>query len=363
VTPHRLQRHCSAAAFRARSIAEAAAAEGIGVIQITPPSPACPQEAGDGLASMLSREQITHAHVLAEGDSWAAGVWAATRNACRLILDVAEFPAWTGDSAIGTEDSERARAALRMFASAASRADGVIIRGEALARALYDTGLTAGADIIEDVTPVEFCAGRCGGAIGLGRGLGLDERRVIGVYETLDDDPGLIEAVRALSIVLEREPKAVLLFCGSGGGGQTLVRMAASLGVGERVVISEPLGPDHAAEHLSAFSVALFPKLRAGRVGLGSPLALQAAMAAGTPIVAADTVWSRQRLSEDCARLVPAGSAEAAAEATLELLADPATACSLGRAARETITARCDTTRIGARVTTLLRATSGRAAA
>ena len=87
----------------------------------------------------------------------------------------------------------------------------------------------------------------------------------------------------------------------------------------------------------------------------GMPVAPLEAMACGLPVIAADAHGLIDLAAEGGVVLVPREQAESAAEAMLQLAADPSLRQRLGRAARATIEARYSIPTVGARLSMLAR--------
>jgi len=152
----------------------------------------------------------------------------------------------------------------------------------------------------------------------------LAEGPVIGSLGRLSPEKGYDLAVQALAEV----PGATLVLVGDGAERTRLERLAAELGVAERVRVvgwvEEP------RRYLAGFDVFLL----ASRTE-GFPLAIVEAMLAGLPVVATE-VGSIGEAVQDGATgyLVPAEDTDALASRLREVLADPELARQLGDAGR-----------------------------
>jgi glycosyltransferase involved in cell wall biosynthesis len=133
---------------------------------------------------------------------------------------------------------------------------------------------------------------------------------------------------RDLLAALARVPDARLVLVGEGPLRPELERLAASLGIGERV---EFLGHrDDVPELLAGFDVFAFPSLFEGLC-----LAVIEAQAAGVPVVATPVGGIRETVIDgQTGLLVPPHDPAALAAGIARLLADPEEARRLARAAR-----------------------------
>lgn len=143
----------------------------------------------------------------------------------------------------------------------------------------------------------------------------------------LDAEHRFGDLVRAWRIVSARKPSARLWIIGDGPDRDSLYRQISDLDQRFRVLI--PGTFDGLDELLQAADLLLAPG------GYKAPpLAMLQAMAAGLPVVAANTDGLREHLGSG-GLFTPIGDFKAIAAQVLKLLDDPALAISLGAAARE----------------------------
>jgi glycosyltransferase involved in cell wall biosynthesis len=137
--------------------------------------------------------------------------------------------------------------------------------------------------------------------------------------------------------VLIRAARAVegeFVICGSGKRLEALRRLAARLGVGERVTFAGWLAPEQLAHELAEASVVAIPSLWPEPFGL---VGIEA-FAAGRPVVASATGGVEDWLDPGRNGLsVPPGDVDALAGALSELLADPQRQQSMGAAGRHAV--------------------------
>ena len=138
------------------------------------------------------------------------------------------------------------------------------------------------------------------------------------VTRNLEPIYDIATAIRAFALVLERAPKARMTIAGSGPQRAELERLAAELGVSERVRFTGRLDNRELPALYRTASVALNPSLADNM-----PISLLEAMASGVPIVSTNA-GGIPHLVEDgeTAMLVAPGDAAAMARAALRLLDD-----------------------------------------
>jgi len=145
-------------------------------------------------------------------------------------------------------------------------------------------------------------------------------------------DKGFDVAIRALAIVRQEHPTAVLRLAGDGPARPDLEALADELGVADAVDLVGWVTPGDLPAFLAAATAVVMPSRWEEAFGL---VALQAAQV-GRPVVAS-RVGGLPEVVEDgvTGTLVPVEDADALARAVLDLLADPAEAARRGDAGRE----------------------------
>jgi glycosyltransferase involved in cell wall biosynthesis len=398
VSPRSLPQHAEALTFRAQAIVEAALSAGREAVLVTSPGYQYPKsgdgepaprrigpidvvrlppteapldafdvfapEAGAVMAALFLRRRITHVHALAGTTLAAAAAWAARRIGAKLTLDIGALPTYCDRIEEGWEKTERYRAGHSLFAELIASADEVIVRSRAIADCLTVQGLLGNALVIDDATPAAMARVSSASIVEIRQELGLADRRVIGVFESLDGDEGLADIVRALPAIREAVPSAAILFCGSGRGALSLTHLAARLGIADHVMAPANFVRQRTADYLSAFSVAVFPKRRPSLLGLAAPFELQATMAVGAPVVAADVPWARDWVRDGVTGLTARpGDSQDLASKVIAVLSEPDLASRLAAAGAELVHERADRRVINPRIVALMDAASERAAA
>lgn len=140
-----------------------------------------------------------------------------------------------------------------------------------------------------------------------------------------------VTLLRAVRLVIDREPRFEMDIVGDGEERLALERLASDLGIADRV-------------HFHGFQDDVRSYLeQAGQfvlssVSEGIALTLLEAMAAGLPVVATNVGGNREVVVQGkTGLLVPPRDPQAMADAMLSLMADPTKARSLGRAGRERV--------------------------
>lgn len=183
---------------------------------------------------------------------------------------------------------------------------------------------------------------------------------VLGFVGFVREWHGLDAVVRAIA-AWRGQPRLSLVVVGEGPARADLERLAAELGVSERLRFTGLAGRDEIHRLIAGFDIALQP----AAVPYASPLKVLEYMAAARAIVAPDQPNLRELLEDGRTALLfdpdrgPPG--QAMWEAVLRLAQDPALRARLGRAARDEIVAR-DLTWAGnaRRVCALVRRGAGR---
>jgi glycosyltransferase involved in cell wall biosynthesis len=160
-------------------------------------------------------------------------------------------------------------------------------------------------------------------------------------FGTLSPWQGVDLAIRAVAQV----DAASLRVFGTGTRARTgaLTRLAAKLGVADRVALCPPVSPGELAEELAACNAVIAPLLWNDRnvVQGCCPLKILEGMAAGRPVIATDLEVVRELgRHEEHLLLTRPGSVDAIAEAIVRLRGDPALAAMLSSNARRLVEGR-----------------------
>jgi glycosyltransferase involved in cell wall biosynthesis len=158
----------------------------------------------------------------------------------------------------------------------------------------------------------------------------LGERRAVVYTGNLESYQGIGLLLDAFALVARARTDAALVLVGGSAAQVAAVRArAASLGLGDRVVLTGQRPAEEMPEWMAIGDVLVSPRLHGGN----TPLKLYSYMWSAVPIVATDLPTHTQVLDASVAVLRPA-TAEGLASGILDVLADPARFAPLGVAAR-----------------------------
>jgi glycosyltransferase involved in cell wall biosynthesis len=181
---------------------------------------------------------------------------------------------------------------------------------------------------------------------------GLTRRAIVPLFPTMEPKAGSrhvdrrrvvfagrIVAPKGVGVLIRaaRDVDAEFVICGDGRGLSAMRRLAARLGVAERIRFTGWLETEQLAQELADASVVAIPSV------WPEPFSLVGieAFAAGRPAVASATGGIRDWLEEDVSGLyVPPGDPRRLAHALSELLADPDRQRSMGAAGRSAVATR-----------------------
>ena len=164
---------------------------------------------------------------------------------------------------------------------------------------------------------------------------GFGDTPVVGFLGTLKPWHGTKTLVRAAAMIHRQGLTSCLLFVGDGPQRGQLEALAASEGIADATFFTGAVPHELVPAYLAAMTVAVAPYDHAERFYF-SPLKLYEYMAAGLPVVAADVGAVGECVQHGATGwLYPPGDVTALAHSITALVARPALAASLGRAARE----------------------------
>jgi glycosyltransferase involved in cell wall biosynthesis len=191
--------------------------------------------------------------------------------------------------------------------------------------------------------------------------LGLpDDARVVLSLGRLVPKKGFDTLVRALPALVAHEPRTYIVIGGEGPARGELERIAASAGLADHLCLPGRIPWDETPAFLAAADVFVLPSVRdqAGNMD-GLPNVLLEALSLGKPAVASRLAGVPLVIEDGInGLLTPPADAEALTERILRLLANPAQAAQLGRAARATIEERVNWQVIGMELSRLFEATA-----
>lgn len=160
--------------------------------------------------------------------------------------------------------------------------------------------------------------------------LDLGERAVVGFVGTLMPWHGVDRLIEAVAGDPRLKRGAALLIVGDGAGRNALERLAAGVGIADRVRFVGSVGRDEVFAHIACMDIAVMPDSN----WYGSPVKIFEYGALGRPIVAPDLGPLRDVMVDGEDGLLIEPSRDALAAALRCLIDDPARAAAMGRAFR-----------------------------
>ena len=202
------------------------------------------------------------------------------------------------------------------------------------------------------------------GAARFRRQFDLEDAEIVGYVGRLDPAKDIATAVRALAKLASARPKLRLVVAGEVANGPfpqeraRLEKLAAALGVANRLVFTGYLPRERMPGAMTAFSVLVLPSLSES---FGTVLA--EAWSIGTPTVSTEAGACREiTLASGGGLLFPPGDDFALALALDRLLSHPELCDSLGKSGRSWTLSHCEPGAYAARFVEILRAAEGRRA-
>ena len=151
---------------------------------------------------------------------------------------------------------------------------------------------------------------------------------------------GVIYPILSLPAVLEKFPKARVVFAGTGEMMETMKAKAAELGIADRVTMVGAVDHTDMVEYYAASNVALVPSIYSAGVEEATSISALEAMGSGVPLIAC-AVGGLKEIIEDGVDglLVEEQNVEALSDAMIRLLGDPEEGQRLADTARAKIIA------------------------
>jgi PEP-CTERM/exosortase A-associated glycosyltransferase len=218
--------------------------------------------------------------------------------------------------------------ALRRADAVTTICDG--LRRDIVARGIADEKVT----VVPNAVDVEqFSAGIADAS--LKRRLGLNGAPVMGFIGSFYAYEGLAVLLRALARLRAQGEQVRALLVGGGRQEEELKRLAAELGIADRVVFAGRVAHAEVQRYYDVIDVLVYPRLSMRLTELVTPLKPLEAMAQGRLLVASDVGGHRELIRPgETGTLFKAGDADALAATVAKLLREPGRWESLKRAAR-----------------------------
>jgi PEP-CTERM/exosortase A-associated glycosyltransferase len=219
--------------------------------------------------------------------------------------------------------------ALKRVAAVTTICEG--LRGDIVKRGLRPEKVT----VIPNAVNIEdFTVGQPADTA-LAKQLGLDGKHVLGFIGSFYAYEGLPVLLRALPLMLARDPDVRVLLVGGGPQDQELKALAAELGIDNQVIFTGRVPHDQVQLYYNLVDVLVYPRLKMRLTDLVTPLKPLEAMAQGRLVAASDVGGHRELIDDEkTGVLFTAGDPAALAEKVIALLQAPERWPALRQAAR-----------------------------
>jgi PEP-CTERM/exosortase A-associated glycosyltransferase len=269
------------------------------------------------------RPDILHAH--SPGLNGVAAVRVGARLGLPAVYECRAF--WedaAADHGTSTNRGPRYRLTRGLETWVFRHADAVTcicegLRSDIVARGIPPSKVT----VIPNAVDMERFAYNRPRDTALANELGLSEATVFGFLGSFYAYEGLTLAVQALPAILKSHPNARLLLVGGGPQEAMLKDMTRALGLSDKVLFAGRVPHDDVARYYSLVDVLIYPRMPMRLTELVTPLKPLEAMAQGKLVLASDVGGHRELIrNRENGRLFKAGSADALAEAVIQLMGD-----------------------------------------
>jgi PEP-CTERM/exosortase A-associated glycosyltransferase len=287
------------------------------------------------VASRL-RPQILHAH------SPVLNAIPALRVGRKLGIPVVyEVRAFWEDAAVDhgttTEGSLRYALTRRLETSALRRASHVFTICEGLRSEIVGRGIPEGkVTVIPNAVDIDSFEPGAEPDAALKAKLGLSNASVVGFIGSFYAYEGLDLLLEALPLMLKHRPEVRLLLVGGGPQDAALKAQAQSLGLTDKIVFTGRVPHDQVQRYYDLIDVLAYPRHSMRLTELVTPLKPLEAMAQGRVLVASDVGGHKELIRHgQTGVLFKAGSADALAQAVVNLLTNSNQWPAMRRAGRE----------------------------
>jgi len=165
----------------------------------------------------------------------------------------------------------------------------------------------------------------------------LGDKIILGYIGTLSAEyEGLEYLIKAMPLIVKKQPSSVLLLVGNGRLKRHLERLSEKMSIKENVIFTGPIPHDMVQDYYSIIDICVFPRIRTAETELVTPLKPFEAMACGKAVIASDVGGMREIISEEqTGVLFEAENICDLAKKCLALIEDSARRALLGNRARE----------------------------
>jgi glycogen synthase len=296
------------------------------------------------IESLLERinPDIIHAHSPCLNGLAAQGV--ARRHGIPFVYEMrASWEDAAVDHGTTTEGSVRYKVSRALETHVLKRADAITticngLKGDICVRGIPAERVTIipNAVDIKDFEVIERPDAALQQQLDLGAG------PVLGFVGSFYGYEGLDLLIRALPAILKQQPQVRVVLVGGGPAEQELKRLAAELGVSERVRFTGRVPHDQVRRYYSVIDVLIYPRKSMRLTELVTPLKPLESMSLGRLFVASDVGGHRELIPEHLRPYVfKAGDVGDLAKVTLRLLSERERWAALAQAARQYVSERC----------------------
>jgi PEP-CTERM/exosortase A-associated glycosyltransferase len=203
------------------------------------------------------------------------------------------------DHGTTTEGSLRYRLSRMLETHALRRVDHVTTICEGLRTEIVGRGLPRSkVTVIPNAVDIKRFSGSAAPDPALRARLGLDGATIVGFAGSFYSYEGLHLLVEAMARLASRQPSLRALLVGGGPQEAALKSLAASRGVGDRVVFTGRVPHDEVSRYYDLIDVLAYPRLKIRLTDLVTPLKPLEAMAQGRIVVASDVGGHRELIND-----------------------------------------------------------------
>ncbi len=252
------------------------------------------------LAEVVLRVQPDLLHAHSPALNGLAALRVARRRRLPMVYEVRAF--WEDaavDHGTSRENGLRYRLTRRLETHILKQTDAVTTICEGLRQALLSRGIPADkVTVIPNAVDIENFAMNVPPDLELAQALGLENRTVLGFIGSFYAYEGLPILLKTLPLLINDFPKLKVLFVGGGPEDGTLRKLAAELGIQDRVVFTGRVAHHQVQSYYSLVDICVYPRLSIRLTETVTPLKPLEAMAQGKLVIASDVGGHRELIRD-----------------------------------------------------------------